>query len=232
MKLSLPRLTQLLLAVGLCSSAHAASIVVEADDDNGFSFANGIDLAVGNLVRVGFFDITDSQIQANQFDLGFLNSHFFEFGAAHIGDTYGVDGHLASPITRNTAGGSVFDNKQIALWVFGSNNPSSADTFASISAKGINQQGIFFANQATTPSWRIRSEAEIPSATTIDLSDLTNAAGTALTPGAHVVLGSFPTGVSDALGGPNFGLVAVPEPSSAILALLGGTAFLVRRRRK
>src|SRR5687767_8617595 len=100
MKKILPRLVCVFLTLSAFTAVEAASIITEADDDNGFSSTGGTDLPQGNLVRVGFFDISDAEIQQNQFDLTFLNSHFFEFGIAHIGDAYGVDGHFATPITR------------------------------------------------------------------------------------------------------------------------------------
>jgi hypothetical protein len=220
------------LAAALLGNVHAATIVVEADDDNGFSRESGANLLKGNLVRVGYFDISDSVIATNKDNVGFLDSHFVEFGIAHIGDTYNIDEHFASVVNRNTAGGSSFDNKQIALWVFAANNPNSADTFVNIQGKGILEHGIFYADMAQAPTWRIRPEAEIPNATTIDITDLTNAAGTGLSPAGRVVVGTFPNGASDALMAPNFGLVTiVPEPST-VLALLGGAGLLFFRRRR
>jgi hypothetical protein len=216
--------------VALLTAAHGASIVVEADDDNGFSFANGTDLAQGNLVRVGYFDVTDSVIAASSttlVGLQFLDSHFFEFGRLHIGDTYNIPGHFAGTANLNTAGGSAFDNQQISLWVFAT--AANNDPLANFS--NVTQTGVFYADRTQVLSWRIRPHAEIPNTSTIDISDLTNGAGNALVPAAHVVVGSFPTGTSDATGGANFGLAPVPEPTAVALLALGVATLGLRRRR-
>jgi hypothetical protein len=118
------------------------------------------------------------------------------------------------------------------LWVFNSSTLNTAT-----------QQGVFYwsISDTTTISdsdapglrWSFPTD-EVAGTTSIELSDLTNSAGNALAGGAHVVIGGFGTGNSDATTAPNFNLavIAVPEPSTAFLGLLGGMAMLVRRRRR
>lgn len=217
-------------------SAHGAAITVSADIANGLSAAGGTDatddLPAGNLIRVGYFNLTDAQIQANANNLTFLNSNWVEFGFTTVGTGVGgVAGHFASlQMNRPDSDTAGFANKQIYLWVFDStNNTSEANSIATAF-----QQGIFSMNLANKANWRIPGTTEVPNDTSVDLADLTGSGHTALATGADVVIGTFPKGTSAATSSPNFGLavISVPEPASAGLAILGGAAMLLHRRRR
>lgn len=211
----------------LVGSANAASIVWGAAVDNGFSLADGSNLGVGNLVRVGTFDINDSTIFANAGNIAFLNSHFIEFGNARIGDNLGFAEHFAKTSFANSgSGGLNIEGDQIYIWAFASaDNTSVASSIATAF-----QLGIFYLESGLNSEWAIPLEVDPPLENTIDISDLSN--GNVLVNGAHVVVGSFPNGTSDQPGNaPNFGLI-VPEPSVATAVIASVGLLALRRRRR
>jgi hypothetical protein len=222
----------ILLAVS-ASMGHAASVVAAATE-NGLAGAEGGDLAQGNLVRVGVFNISEAVISANSGDLAFLNANFQEFGIGRIGQNVGANGLFqTSLLDRPNSDAEGFGNKQIYLWVFNStDNSTPATSFATAF-----QHGIFFrdftspadANNVSGNQWRVRLNGEIPNDVNIDLSDLTNNTNDQLSPGAHIVVGSFGPGANGATGLKDFYL-AIPEPASMGLMLIGATVTLVRRR--
>jgi hypothetical protein len=215
------------LALAIVSASNAATIVSGADTSNGFSEENGADLGVGSLVRVGVFTLTDSQIQSAFATSNFaaLNAGFIQLGTSRMGDGFGFSGHYTRAFdvdTTNTAG------LQLALWVYKSSDNSS-DT-ASIATPL--QMGIFYMDRTVNNAWAVPPQVPVPGATVIDISNLTDASSSALRAGAHVVVGSFPKGTSDATGSPNFGLATVPEPSSIALLGVASLGLLARRRSK
>jgi hypothetical protein len=218
----------LLIAASLVSVGRAASIITwGASTDNGISIADGSNLGIGNLVRVGTFDITDGVIAANAGNIAFLDSHFIEYGNARIGDNVGVAEHFSKTSSANSgSAGLNIAGAQIYIWTFASGDNS---TVASSIATAF-QLGIFYLDKAVESRWAIPVEDPLPGATNIDLTDLTN--GVVLASGAHVVVGSFPDGNSDqAPFAPNFGL-AVPEPSAATAVLASVGLLALRRRRR
>jgi hypothetical protein len=220
------------LALSIClgtfvtSSSMAATIAWGAGQDNGFSLSNGTELAVGNLVRLGHFSITDGQIQAffSAGNIGALNSSFTEIAVAQIGDDFAVPSNFGKSSTPDT---TAVAGLQLYFWAYhSSNNSSTANSI--ITAL---QMGIVYMDKAINPSWAAPAQNPVPGSTAIDLSDLTNALGTALVSGANIVVGSFPTGTSTATGAPNVGLASiVPEPTSAALIMVGLLSFAARRR--
>ena len=215
------------LAFAIVSATNAATIVSGADTSNGFSDQDGTDLGAGNLVRVGVFNLTDAQIQSAFAAQNFaaLEQGFIQLGTARMGDGFGFSGHYTKGIdadTTSTAG------LQLALWVYKSGDNTS-DT-ASINTP--QQMGIFYMDRTLNSAWAVPPQSPIPGATVIDISNLTDASSANLRAGAHVVLGSFPRGASDATTAPNFGLAAVPEPSSIVLLGIASLGLLARRRSK
>jgi hypothetical protein len=211
-------LALLLVAASTTFVAHAATVVATAQNYNGISLLDGSALPGGDIIRVGLFNLTDAQIQANQGNLSFLNNNFVQFGVAHSGDTYGIDGYFATTLQGSTdslgiAGG------QIYFWALNATSLANA-----------NQQSIFYFTG--NPEWTFKADGANPNSSGPDVSDLTGGTN-ALLPAAHLVVGTFPGGNSAAFpGAKNFNLVAVvPEPSCVLLLGAGALGLLARRRR-
>jgi hypothetical protein len=218
------------VALAMIAGAQAAAITWGATVSNGFSLANGNELPDNNLVRIGVFSLSDSEIAAaaTAGNLNLLNSNFLEVGRAHIGDGLGdLNGHFATVSNfPNTT-----PNQQMMYWVLAStNNTSDANSLASFF-----QMGIFYLPMNVNSNWGVPVDTQTPGISTTDLSDLTDpGTSTTLRAGAQIVYGSFPKGTSTATGAPNFGLAPSPVPEPSTFGLLGVTAlgFLARRRSK
>lgn len=174
-------------------------------------------------MRLGAFDLSDAQIQANSFNIPFLNSHFTLVDSARIGDNIGTPSNFQ--ITRNLEVSSVA-GEQIYYWVFESTDNS---TLASSFNTAV-RWGIYYFDKSFDNDWAFPSDVPVPAVIANDITDLTNGAGNALDPHAHVVVGTFPLGASTFGGASNFA-VMTPEPSSAMLAGVGALGLLARRRR-
>jgi hypothetical protein len=215
----------LLFAIVSASDA-AATIVFNAGESNSVNEENGTDLAVGNLVRVGVFSLTDPQIQANSGNVAFLNSNFTQIGVARIGEGFGFPGHWTGSVTYNQ---NPIAEQQVALWIFKSADNSSDIT----SVNSALQIGIFYMDKALNSAWAVPPADVLPGSAVIDIADLTTSPlNTTLRSGAHVVVGSFPNGTSDQTGAPGFGLQTVPEPSTIAFLGMAALGFLARRRSK
>jgi hypothetical protein len=215
------RLTYLCLFLAISSASHAA-IVFWGADSNGFDSANGNDVAVGSLVRIGTFNLSDADIAQNAQNIPFLEAAFTEFGSTTIGNGGNAAGHFQAQTSNNTATANTLAGAQIYVWAF------SSGTVA-----GSMEHGIFYMPKATDVDWQFPIQQPIPGNTQIEMSDLTDGAQTALRAEARVLIGAFGPGTSGTTGKPNFTLQAVPEPSSFVLlaTMATGVFGFVRRRR-
>lgn len=214
-----------------CSSAElrGAAVTAEANEDNGFSASSAGDLPIGNVVRLGYFDVPDSVIsQRSAEPPSFLDSQFHEFGRARIGDNGTVAGHFRRSIDNLQSNAQGFANKQIYLWVFNSTDTSDQNFLSTAT-----EQGVFYFDMTVAggQEWRFRDTSEPSNTSFIELTDLTTADSGTLASGARVVIGLFPYGASSSTGARNFGLVQIPEPGSAGLVLASVVGIAFRRRR-
>ncbi len=204
-----------MLGVG---NAGAAAVSWSAATDNGLADVFGVKLAPGDLLLLGAFNIPDATIQANSGNVAFLMSHFTTFGTSSIGTNVGgAPGFFFQNTTGNTATTTPFpvQGQRIYIWAF--NTPL---------ATTATQEGIF--SQTVAANWIFPTQGGNPDTTGVDITDLTNAPSTALAPGADIVIGGFQQGVGNTL---DFNLALIPEPSTYVLALVGGIALWLLRRR-
>jgi hypothetical protein len=232
--------------LGSALAAHATTNVTvnwKASDDNGFGLADGTPLAVGNEVRLGAFDFTGNisgsiQGYVNSRDFVGLASHFRSFDTAYIGTSAGADLGTVPLADRSglfekssgtislPTGSSIF-NAQIFLWVFKTvGNNAVAGDFSNVL-----QMGVFSSN---TSSWLFPGDSNngIPGTTSIELTNLSNAAGDALLGTALIPVGSFGLSSIPLATGDNhvLRLMAVPEPTAALLAITVLLPLLACRR--
>lgn len=214
-----------LLVLTFClGQLSAATINWGAIQSNGFGSSNGVDLPRGDLVEIGSFLISDSQIQANIGNTSYLTNNFVSFASGLIGDGTSTNGILAESSTANSTNinGHNIVGFQLYYWVF------NAATIAAST-----QQGIFYMNLANNANWAIPVQSPVPGSATTDITDLTTNSGSALAAGATLVWGQFDTNsTTSALGGPLFITEVVPEPSTWALLGMGLMAILILARRK
>jgi len=221
----------IILLILVLSGAELRSQTVSwaAQNANGLGLADGNSrVPVGDLVRLGTFNIIDSDIQTHQSDFAYLNSHFTEYGTAAIGQGFGGNtGHFAASSSGPTETGPNIVGQQIYFWAFNDPTPSSAS-----------QYGIFYMNKSNNGAWQFPIETPIPGQTTIDLAELTTGANhDALATGATIVLGAFNVGSAKSFDtvSPLFDLAVIPEPSAYAtffgLLCLGGAVFGKRWRK-
>lgn len=223
----------LLLAVAASTAtpSHGATLVWQAVAGNNFDLFNGLDLPSGNLIRAGFFNLTDNEILLNSTSpagIQFLNQNFTEFSVAHIGEGTGnTAGTFSNTDITTGALATSLAGKQIYIWAFASGDTSS-DAARVTSAT---EHAIFYLPFAIDPEWRFPADPDLGS-TSIAIRDMTDSAtNTSLVAGARVVVGQLGPGTSGVTGKPNFTLAPVPEPSAA-LALLASVGLMAIRRRR
>ncbi len=201
------------LSLASLSSVPAATINWSAGVNHGFSLQSGTGLTAGNLVRLGYFrdpstgnQLTDVQIQALAGSPDLLDSRFVEAGSSLVGAGLGnITSHFSAVSAVDTASKGL-SGKQIYIWIL------NAPTLGTATQQAILYWDIAETTSnpdatATKPSarWVFPTDIPVPGSTTIDITDLTTGTG-ALAAGAHVVVGSYPKGVSSTTTSANFGL--------------------------
>lgn len=200
------------LGLGVVTAASVqgqiTSVTWSALNSNGLGEADGSELVIGSLLRIGTFTLSEAQIQLLGTDLNALNAGFIEYGTALIGDDVGVAAHWNKQTVRSTDALGINGDK-IYFWAFNAATIGSAT-----------EHGIF---NSTDSTWFFPSDSAIPNVRTIDLEQVDN-----------IVLGSFGTGLSASTSALLFNLVAVPEPSAAamVFSLLCCAGAVTYRHRK
>jgi Calx-beta domain len=168
-----------LLTVGVRPAAAAATINWSAIGDRAVVLADGTNgVPQGDLMRLGYFDISDDQITANAADVALLDSHFLQFASGLIGDGTGVEGTFTEVSFNN---GANFPGQPIYIWVFNSPNLGTA-TEHGILAAPSNSAWVFPADP-------------VLGVTSVDIGDsgVTTVVGSI---GGPVTIGGYPFGSS------------------------------------
>ena len=235
------------LALFAGCNLYAATVLTvnwSAATDNGIGLANGTPLAVGNEIRVGAFDFPDATLNADvqgfiaAGNLAGLASHFTLFDTAFIG-TSAFAGNLGTvPLAQrgglfektsggvSVSSGSPIFSKQIFLWAF----KTSGDNGVLGNFSNVTQTGIFSSN---TAAWLFPADTNGPESRPIEITNLSDGAGSALAGTARIVTGGFATSTVTLATGNNkvFTLSpVVPEPSTIALLIPGVIGLLGYRR--
>lgn len=214
-------------------NAANTNLAIAADPTLKLAVMNGDDVLMGNRVLIGTFLISEADVRARNTDLNYLMQNFRMYGSeamqAKVGDGFGVAGHFTKQVVGNADANGLVDANIYMFILAATNNTSLATSISSAF-----QAGIY---RAPLAAWKFPSETGVPNNTAVDLTDLTvSQNGEFLSPGVTPLLGSFGSGTnadrSNATSARNFVLAAVPEPGTGLLALAGGVALLLRRRRR
>lgn len=213
------------------SSASAATLIAD-NYDSGLTLADGTTALANGRVRFGIFTISDSAIIANANDVSFLDTNFravvdysgsisafstpgfFDagtFGASGIyaggstaygGTTYDLSSGTTSNVANDIAGSNIY------MWVLNNATLGSAT-----------QQAIFASNFTWADT---------------DLQPDNNSSYSTAAANNTALFGTLGTGADIGSGANSHSLAtigAVPEPSRALLGLIGLSSLLFRRRR-
>lgn len=205
-----PLLGVLAIVAGLSGEANASTVNWGATISNGLATSNGVALPTGDLVKLGYFTISNAAIRSSASDLTLLNTSFVQYASGAIGDGgLGLPGFFSDASINNNP---TFAGRAIYYWVF---NASTLEAST--------QTGIF---TSTNPAFVFPSDTPVPGATTTDINQVDqNANG--------IIIGSYnATGSIGAGGAPFYNLAVIPEPSSYVLLALAGAAVAVSALRK
>jgi len=166
-----------------------------------------------SLLRLGVFDITDLEIQANKLDIAYLDVHFTLFAEGGVGDGAGDAAGFWAISSIGLANPS-FVGKPIYLWVFNTSTLGSAT-----------EHGIF---SATPASWVFPDDLALPpsDSTAIELAQVDQFVVGSVGPTLNFGTDAAPVFVA------TYRLSAIPEPTTALLVGMGLVGALAARRRK
>lgn len=217
--------------VTLVMPLSAATVNWSASINHGLSQANGSEVPVGSLVRIGWFknlntgdQLSISEIQSQASNPSTLNANFVEAASSSIGTglTGSVAGHFTAASSADTgSSGLALEGKQMFLWILNAASLGAANQQAILSWN-ITDTTTNPDNTPDAPGIRWKFPVQNPpGVTTIDLTDLTTGTSS-LAAGASVIVGTFPTGTSSMSSTSNFGLVEIANVPAITTILPGG----------
>lgn len=220
------RLVGVIASLALSAVAHGGAVTATFSaqaSGSGLGSAEGTDLAVGSLVRFGYFDgATDFGAMLN--DLSLLNTHFTELGSAKVGyfdglsvvnefgantshtdgTNYNVPGAFTGKVSLTPS--PVLENTRLFMWAYNSSSMGGA------TAHAIFSDDAWKLGSFGTPVFELRT------ANPLDSNDIYLAV-------------SGPQVAASGIGGTLNKLIGVPEPGSFLLGLGAFFSCLIRRKR-
>ena len=208
-------------------AAEATTVNWSAANDTGFATANGTVLSTGNLLRLGYFTISDAQVALlaipTPANLTALNTAWHVIADSTVGSGTGVAGSTSNASSVTLASGDF--SHQIYIWAL------NASTVV-----GASQQAIFYEPSTTLPSWNLPGSNGPTISTTIDIGEAKTPGGTYLA-GSYQASNASVTTTFNTAGLPGTKgavlLQAIPEPSTlafCVLAAIGATGSRRRSR--
>jgi hypothetical protein len=200
------------LTAGLSTVTYSAQ-----SKDGALGSTSGVDLSVGSLVRLGYFDPA-VDVAANFANISLLNSKFTELAHTYVGyfRDEGVDvnfdkpGIFGSSVNIETTAlgdyGVLLGSTRLYIWAYDADNVGSASAHAIFSDENWTIGG------ASAPVF------DVVSARPSQLGD--------------VYLAQLGPGNSSSIGGALNQLIPVPEPSALLLSALTLASFSLTRRRR
>ena len=214
-----------LLAITCCltlSSLHAATVNWGAINDTGLATASGAALPQGNLVRLGYFTISDSAVVAAKTNLATLNAAWRSIADATVGTGTNADATFTVATSPAVLSGADFGH-QIYLWTL--NAPTVA---------AATQQAIFYEPTANNTAWTFPSSNAGNLSTTVDIGQAKSSLGGVFLAGVYQANNAA---VSSIFGGPAGAVQLesvspVPEPSTFLVGAFAAMAGVSLRRRR
>lgn len=207
------------------------------NEDSFIQDSTGAALELNSFVRIGFFNLSDSAIQAlalpTAANIAALDAAFVEWDSSRIGvgsgNAPGAFEKASSKLLTSFAPGA---GVQLYMWFL----KSTSNTTPALSLSTAFEQAIIYRNKNSDPDWSVPA-SDLAFPVNPDTSDI-GAVGGSLRSGSVLLAGSFiPTstlGTAFNAGNPSSAiqLQAVPEPTSAFLIAVGAAGLMMRRRRQ
>ena len=204
------------------SSLHAATVNWGAINDTGLANASGVALAQGNLVRLGYFTISDSAVVIAKTNLATLNAAWKSIADATVGTGTGADATFTVATSPAVLSGADFGH-QIYLWTLNASTVAAAT-----------QQAIFYEPAANNSAWTFPSSNAGNLSTTIDIGQAKTSLGGVFLAGGYQASNAS---VSAIFGGPAGAVqlesvTPVPEPSTFLVGAFAAMAAVGLRKRR
>ena len=213
----------------IAAVAHSATVNWNATADTGLALANNSALTQGNLIRLGYFTISDSAVVAAKSNPTTLNNSWRSIADSTVGFGTGFDASFSVATSPAILSGADFGH-QIYLWTLNAPTVGAAT-----------QQAIFYEPAANNSAWSFPGSNAGNVSTTIDIGQAKNPPlGGVYLAGNYQASNAAVTSVFISAGAPPgvYGAVQlesvtpVPEPSTFLVGAFAAMAAVGLRKRR
>ena len=195
----------LLLLANLAAHGQSTTVNVNGGPSLRDVTYNGLPLADGNYVEVGYFN-SGFDVQGNAFNVPTLAAAWHGLGSTPISTIFGEPGRFGGNLTTSDP---IFSGQKICLWIFktSNNGDPAASAYANVLGYGL--------YSATGANWLFPAFGAVPPAnmTSVTSSEVNQAYYGTFDP-AHLIL------------------QPVPEPSTLLLLAASGSLLWFLRKGK